>query len=35
MVNGLLDDTDVNILARTKTSIDKMFEQSPYLKIIE
>jgi|APHig6443717817_1056837.scaffolds.fasta_scaffold118913_2 hypothetical protein len=34
-LNGILDDTDANILVRVKTSIDKMFEQSPYLKIIE
>jgi hypothetical protein len=34
-LNGILDDTDANILVRVKTSINKMFEQSPYLKIIE
>jgi hypothetical protein len=34
-LNGMLEDSDANILARTLSSIDKMFEQSPYLKIIE
>jgi len=34
-LNGMLEDSDANILARTVSSIDKMFEQSPYLKIIE
>ncbi len=33
--NGILDDTNANILTRLLSSIDKMFEQSPYLKIIE
>ena len=32
--NGILDDTNANILSRTINSIDKMFEQSPYLKLI-
>jgi hypothetical protein len=34
-LNGLLEDTSANILVRVTNSIDKMFEQSPYLKIIE
>ena len=34
-VNGMLEDSNANILARVISSIDKMFEQSPYLKIIE
>jgi hypothetical protein len=34
-VNGMLEDSDANILARVLSSVDKMFEQSPYLKIIE
>jgi len=35
-VNGLLDNsTSVEIKTRVINSIDKMFEQSPYLKIIE
>lgn len=33
--NGVLDDTNANIKIRTLNSIDKMFDQSPYLKIIE
>lgn len=33
--NGILDDAYANILTRVLTGIDKMFEQSPYLKIIE
>jgi predicted nucleic acid-binding Zn ribbon protein len=33
--NGILDDTQANIKTRALNSIDKMFEQSPYLKIIE
>jgi hypothetical protein len=33
--NGILDDTQANIKVRTINSIDKMFEQSPYLKIIQ
>jgi hypothetical protein len=33
--NGILDDTKANIKARALSSIDKMFEQSPYLKIVE
>lgn len=33
--NGILDDTKANIKARAISSIDKMFEQSPYLKIID
>jgi hypothetical protein len=32
--NGVLDDTQANILSRTLTSINKMFDQSPYLKLI-
>jgi len=35
LLNGLLDDTSTNIIVRVTNSIDKMFEQSPYLKIIE
>ena len=35
IVNGILDDTNANILTRVINSVDKMFEQSPYLKIIE
>jgi hypothetical protein len=35
IINGLLEDTNANIAARVVSSIDKMFEQSPYLKIIE
>ena len=34
-INGLLEDTNANTLTRVISSIDKMFEQSPYLKIIE
>jgi len=34
-INGLLEDTNANTAARVISSIDKMFEQSPYLKIIE
>lgn len=33
--NGVLDDTYANILTRVINSVDKMFEQSPYLKIVE
>ena len=33
--NGILDDTKANIKARAISSIDQMFEQSPYLKIIQ
>ena len=33
--NGVLDDTNANVLTRVIKSVDKMFEQSPYLKIIE
>ena len=33
--NGILDDTKANIKARAISSIDKMFEQSLYLKIIQ
>jgi hypothetical protein len=35
IANGVLDDTNANILTRVINSVDKMFEQSPYLKIIE
>lgn len=35
IINGLLEDTNANTASRVITSIDKMFEQSPYLKIIE
>lgn len=34
-MNGILDDAAANIAARVVTGIDKMFEQSPYLKIVE
>ena len=34
-VNGMLEDSNANILARVLSSVGKMFEQSPYLKIIE
>lgn len=33
--NGILDDTKANIKARAIISIDQMFEQSTYLKIIQ
>ena len=33
--NGILDDTKANIKERAISSIDKMFEQSLYLKIIQ
>lgn len=35
IANGILDDTNANILTRVINSVDKMFEQSPYLKIIQ
>jgi hypothetical protein len=34
-INGLLDDYIGNIAVRVSTGIEKMFEQSPYLRIIE
>jgi len=33
--NGVVEDSKANIKVRTLNSIDKMFNQSPYLKIIE
>jgi hypothetical protein len=33
-LNGVLDDTQANKLTRTLTGIDKMFNQSPYLKLV-
>jgi hypothetical protein len=35
IANGVLDDTNANIATRVINSVDKMFDQSPYLKIIE
>ena len=33
-LNGVLDDTEPSKLTRTLTGIDKMFNQSPYLKLV-
>jgi hypothetical protein len=33
-LNGVLDDTEPSKLTRTLTGIDKMFDQSPYLKLV-